>query len=185
MHPTFRTLESTLQTKDADYQKAIEQAKAEARAEVDLANLKAKAIQARSTFNAVIPDDARIAAAMEHLYMEGLKGVTTKVVDGKPELWKEGKRIENDKLFPLTEEEFFKSLVEGSYTTKVSDQKTGSGLPPGAGQQQQSGAGAMTHYKGELPKDKATYDKLIVDKSIPFEARKEVRAYWEKQQQAA
>lgn len=180
MHPSFRQLETSLQTKEAEFQKSLDQARAEARAEVDLANLKARAVQARTEFGAVIPEDPKIAAAMERIYMEQLSGVTTKAVDGKTEYWKDGKRIENDKLFPVSEQDFFKGLVENAYTTKVSEQKTGTGIKPGEGQQQ--AAGGFKHFKGTVPKTQEEYDAIVTDRTAySVDERQEIVTFWNSQ----
>jgi hypothetical protein len=182
MHPAFRTLEGTLKTKETEHKQALEDARSEGLAAAESERLIAKAQKARMDYGAVIPDDARIAAAMERIYLEGLQGVTTKQVDGKTEFWKDGKRIENDKLFAVTEEEFFKSLVQGAYTTKVSDQKDGTGLNPDAGGQG-GGQTGFKEFKGQAPKTQDEADVILLDREkYSYAARKEVKDFWEAQQ---
>ncbi|MBC3785728.1 hypothetical protein [Spirosoma utsteinense] len=184
MHPSFRTMEKTLKDQQSEHEKALDLARSEGQAAAETERLIAKAQKARLDYGAVIPKDAKIAAAMERIYLEGLQGITTKLVDGKVEFWKDGKRVENDKLFPLSEEDFFKSLVQGAYTTKVSDQKDGTGLPLTGGQGgQQGGQAGFTKFKGEAPKTLEEYNKILDDReTYDFAARQEVKAYWEQQQ---
>ncbi|RIV23612.1 hypothetical protein DYU11_11565 [Fibrisoma montanum] len=179
-HPTFRQLETNLKTKDADHKKALEEKEKELRAELQFEKLKGRALEALKTYGAVLSEDAKLEAYRQQMYLDKLKGIETKEVDGKLEFWRDGKRVENENLFPKTEEEFFKELVEGSYTVKVSEQRSSSGA-----QQQQSGSSGngFQHFKGQTPKTQKEYDAILLDRNKhSFEAREEVRTYWEQNQ---
>jgi len=179
-HPAFRDLEKSLQTKETEHQKALETARAEGEAKATRYQLTAKAIKALSDFGAVISEDPKIAAVQERMFLEQLEGVSQKEVEGKPEFWKDGKRIENDKLFPVAESDFFKGLVEKTYTTKVSDQRNSPGLPPNAGGNPGgNGGGAFTHFKGTPPKTQDEYNAILRDRDAnSYEAREEVSKFW-------
>lgn len=185
-HPAFRTLEATLTGKEAEHQKALEKARTEAKAEVDREKLAAKLIKARADYGAVLSEDPKIAAVQERMFLEGIEGISTKQVDGKVEYWRQEadgslKRIETDKLLPVSEEDFLKGLVEKTYTIKVSDQKSGTGLPPNPGGTGKPGT--FTHFKGAVPKTQEEVNAILLDRGThSFEAREEVTKYWAESQ---
>ncbi|OJW75711.1 hypothetical protein [Spirosoma sp. 48-14] len=177
-HPAFKAVEKALKDKDGEHQKELTKVRNESKAEANLANLTAKAIKALQDNQAVISDDPKIAAVQERMYLEQLQGVEPKLIEGTTdyEYWKDGKRIETDKLFPVGEKDFFKGLVENVYTTKVSDQKSSTGLNPEDGKQKQQGE---KKFKGEWPKTQQEYEAIISDRDkYDIDQRQEVITYW-------
>ena len=181
-HPTFKAVEKQLRDKDSEHSQALQKAKEEAEARITTERLTAKAIKALTDYGAVLSEDPKLAKVQERMYLEGLTGVTTKEVDGVTEFWKDGKRLENDKLFPVSEVDFFKGMVEGTYTTNVSPQRQSPGVPADKGGAPAT-PGSFVHFKGTPPKTEAEYNAILRDRvTNNFDAREEVAAYWKAQQ---
>ncbi|MGF7218620.1 hypothetical protein GGR92_004799 [Spirosoma lacussanchae] len=186
MHPTFRSLETQLQNKDKEFQTTLTQKEQEWNAKVSEQQVKAMALKALNDFGAVIHEDAKIAAVQERMFLERFQGVTLKEVDGKTEFWKEGKRIEDSKLFPVAADDFLKGMVESVYTIKVSDQKEGAGVPPGSGSGGGGGKFTFTHFKGTPPKTLEEVNSILRDRNkYSYAERDEVTKYWAEQQKPA
>lgn len=181
-HPAFKAQEQALATRNAEFETELTKARQEGELKVSKLQLDKLAEKALVDYGAVLSDDESIRNAQLHLYKQKLEGVSRKEVDGKVEFWKDGKRIETDKLLPVSEADFFKGLVQSSFTTKVSEQMgspnpAGSPKPGGGGQQN----GDMKHYKGQLPKTQAEFDKIVNEPLQSFEVIAEVGAYWASQ----
>lgn len=184
-HPAFKAVETKLFESETTYKKALEDKEKQLRGELQHEQLKAKAIAALGQFGAVLTEDAKVEEFRTKQYLESLKGIEAKAIEGgKTEFYRDGKRLEDPKtLLPLTEGDLLKGAVEQHYTVKVSDQRTAPGAkPPGnpAGPQTVE----MAHYKGILPKTQDEYEAIAMDyRSHSADARIEVADYWDKQQE--
>ncbi len=184
-HAAFKAVEKALSEKDQLHAEELKKATTEAEAKLSRLQLETAAKKALADYGAVISGDEHIAAAQLHLYMQKLEGVTRKEVDGKVEFWKGDKRVETDKLLPVSEEDFFKGIVTSSYKTQVSPPM---GSPNGGGsggQQRPGGQPTFQHFKGTMPKTQEEADKIFTDYSQSPEAIKEVNTAWKAMQQAA
>lgn len=149
-------------------------------------DITAEALGLLTSNNAIIPEKESAASLKKELYLSRiLQYMPEKNSDGGYFLKDaEGNYVKNANNHKLTLAEYGKGLIEDLYGVQTVQGRgnanpTGSSNPTGGN----SGGGnnTMTHFKGQLPKSKDEYLKIITDDDLPGSAKVEVRKYWETQ----
>lgn len=134
--------------------------------------------------NAIIPEKESAANLKKELYLSQiLRYSPEKNSDGGYFLKDaEGNYVKNAGGHKLTLAEYGKTLIEDLYGVQTV-QSRGNANPSGnsnpTGNNGGGNSGTMTHFKGQIPKTKDEYLKIITDDDVSGSAKMEVRKYWE------
>lgn len=134
-----------------------------------------KALEIFDSLNPILSTDAEKAKNQKSLFINLLKEFEYKIQDNQIVVMKEGKLLEDDHFTRVNFDDLVKQKASSLFDFKAADDRK---VPPAGG----PGGGGSAKYTGAMPKNESEYAKIITDKEIPVEQRKEVQEYWQKQQ---
>ncbi len=130
-----------------------------------------KALQILDSMNPVLSSDPNRAANQKNILIEKLQQFDYQEENDSFTPLKDGKRLENDHGHGIGFEQMVKDTATKYFDFKKADDRDNP--PPGG----DGGSGGSSR----TPKNEAEYAKIMSDRSIPIEERKEIRDAWSKQ----